>query len=731
MEPSFKHYQIGAILGAGGYGQVYEAWDSKLCRHVAVKRLRHDTAMPGAQELAREARLAASVQHAAFVKIYAIEDDADSQSIVMELVRGETLGQLVRAGPLAAPAACAIIKEIAQAMQEAHQCGLLHGDLKPSNVMRDMAGRIRILDFGLASRRDATTSLAPGDPRGTIAYMAPELLGGSAGSVQTDVYALGVMLYELVTGARPFATLDGLALAAALVQSTAHQWDGLVALDAPVRQAILAMTARNPAQRLPDMAAAIAALDGNVPTGPAPVPRGTRRRRAWWLALPLAALVAGGALAWYGHDAAMPLLATHSTAEELARGLAALRLYDRPGQLADAGTHLERVLAQSPDNAAAVAGMSILYSRRHQSDGQDEVWVAKAMAAAQQALQLNDQLALAHAAYGIALERDGRSAQALDAFARALALDPDNVFALLGKVKALIALRRYDDARAAAAYGLTRHPAERSFADLTGQSYFEQGDYAAAETAFRRSLQLQPDAVFAYANLSAALHRQGRTGAALQVLQQGLQVRPNAWLYGNLGTMLFAQGDYPGAVAAFQHAVSPQKGNPGNYLGWANLADALLWIPGRAGEAQQAYARARALLAPRLAARAGRRGDGVADEPVSGPPGTRTGGARAGRACAATGARQHGRPFSRRHGIRIDGRPGSRHRRDPAGAQARLPGQGHCQRTRSGGPAPGSTLPAIKGGAPGTPFACTDHAHPGPPRFFGDHHVRYFRARKL
>lgn len=605
MEQSFKHYQIGAILGAGGYGQVFEAWDSKLCRHVAVKRLRHDAALPGAPALAREARLAASVQHAAFVKIYAIEDDDDSQSIVMELVRGETLQQLLRAGPLPADAACAIVGAVAQAMQEAHQCGLLHGDLKPSNVMRDAAGRIRILDFGLASRRDATTSLAQGDPRGTIAYMAPELLSGSAGSVRTDVYALGVMLYELVTGARPFATLDGLALAAALVQSSAHQWDALDTLALPVRQLILAMTARDPAQRLPEMAAVTAALESGLPpaaTVPVPAVK-PRRRRAWWLALPVATVAASAALAWYwhGHDLPVPALATYSTAQELAQGLAALRLYDRPGKLADASGHLERVLAQDPDNAAAVAGMSILYSRRHQSDGQDEVWLAKGMAAAQQALALNDQLGLAHAAYGIALERNGSSVRALAACARALALDPDNVFALLGKAKALTALRRYDAARTAAAYGLTRYPGERSFADLIGQSYFEQGNYAAAEQAFRRSLALQPDAVFAYASLSAALHRQGRAGEALQVLQQGLQVRPNAWLYGNLGTMLFAQGDYPGAVAAFQHAVSPQKGNPGNYLGWANLADALLWIPGRAAEARQAYAKARALLAPRLA----------------------------------------------------------------------------------------------------------------------------------
>ncbi|MDB5934667.1 MAG: serine/threonine-protein kinase [Massilia sp.] len=607
IEQTFKHYEIRAALGEGGFGQVFEAWDSKLCRNVALKRLKHGTSPSGSASLANEARLAASVQHAAFVKIYAIEDDDDSQSIVMELVRGKTLKQLLAAGPTTPGAAQDIVVQIAQAMQEAHQLGLVHGDLKPSNVMQDAAGSIRILDFGLASRGGAavTTSLAQSDPQGTIAYMAPEMLTGTRSSVDTDVYALGVMLYELLMGARPFAALHGLALAAALVQCTSLQWDYPDGMAPSLRQLILAMTARDPAQRLPDMQAVLAALGAASRLGGT-----TPRARRWaaprrWiaalLALPLAAVLLIGAWHWRSNGFSVPLsLGSYSASQEIAQGLDALRLYDRPGKLADASEHFEHVLARDPNSAAAVAGMSILYSRRHQSDGQDEVWLGKAVAGAQQALKLNDQLALAHAAYGIALERDGKSEPALAALAQALALDPNNVFALLGKVKALIRLRRYDEARAGAERGLALYPQERSFADLIGQAHFEQGDYGAAEQAFRLSLRLQPDAVFAYANLSATLHRQGRSDEAFQILQQGLQVRPNAWLYGNLGTALFASGDYPGAAAAFENAVSPQKGNPGNYLGWANLADTLLWIPGRTGEATQAYAKARQLLVPRL-----------------------------------------------------------------------------------------------------------------------------------
>jgi tetratricopeptide (TPR) repeat protein len=629
-EIDFKHYRLRGTLGEGGFGQVFEAWDSKLCRDVAVKRLKQ-VPHGGSASLVKEARMAASVQHAAFVKIYAIEDDDDSQSIIMELVRGQTLKQVLAAGPLELNVALDIMRQLALAMAQAHALGLVHGDLKPSNIMLEATGMVRILDFGLATHADvaATTTMSLIDPQGTIAYMASERLNGAATSVRTDVYALGVILYEMLTGVRPFAGMQGLPLAAALVQSTSAQWDYPPTMAPALRSLIESMTMRDPLLRLADMHAVLGAVD--MPSGPVsaglpaaslapaqavrpdqqaattkvPVPlagqRTARLRRALLVAVPVGAVLLFGAWQWRSDGFSMPAVLTgYSAAREMSDGLAALRLHDRPGMLDQASAHFERILQHDPRNAAAVAGVSIVYARRHASDAQDEVLLKRALAGAQHALQLNDQLALAHAAHGIALERDGKSDAAVAALARARNLEPGNFFALLAIVKAQLRLRRYDEARQLASQAQLLHPQERSFADLIGQSYFEQGDYASAEKSFRQSLLWQPDAVFAYANLSAALQRQGRTDEALQVLQQGLQVRPNAWLYGNLGNALFARGDYPGAVVAFENAVSPTKGNPGSYLAWANLGDALLWIPGRGEDARRAYDKARQLLAPRL-----------------------------------------------------------------------------------------------------------------------------------
>ncbi len=613
----FKHYQITNSLGEGGFGQVFEAWDSKLCRSVALKRLKN-LGGGAANNLIHEARMGAALEHAAFVKVHAIEDDDDSQTIVMELVRGQTLKQVLQTALPPVELTLDIVMQIAQAMQVAHASGLVHGDLKPSNLILDPNGKVRILDFGLASQADpqATTSLQQADPQGTISYMAPERLMGAASSVQTDVYALGVILYELLTGQRPFADLNGLALAAAHMQSSSEQWLFPAELPAPLRALVCAMCARECGQRLADMQAVSTYLQGLADDGPvvatlplAAPPRTKaasakvilHRPRWFWLAGMSLAVLLLLALGYAFLSKSAPSLLLYSESREMTAGLAALRTYDRPGSLTQATRHFEQILQHVPQHAGAVAGLSLAYSLRYISDEQDEVWLQKAQASAQLALQLNDQLALAHVAQARVLEQQGKYDAALAASARALNLAPDDVFAVDAKFNTLFKAKRYGEAKQLVEMALRRYPKERFYADSQGQLFFAQGEMEAAEQAFRLSLQIEPDAVFAYSNLSAVLLSQGRNEGALQILQQGLQVRPSSVLYANLGNALFAKGDYVGAAAAFTHAVSTEKGNPASYQGWANLADTLLWLPGRKEEARAAYDKARQLLAPRLA----------------------------------------------------------------------------------------------------------------------------------
>jgi serine/threonine-protein kinase len=615
------HYEFRARLGEGGFGAVHEAWDTRLQRRVAIKTIRHGGS--SGADLVREARLAASLRHAAFVTVHAVEDDGDGQFIVMELVDGRTLKQILQDGPVPLATALDWVRQVAGAMCDAHASGLVHGDIKPSNLMVEADGRVRILDFGLALRHDAlatetvslgtTTSAGEADPQGTIAYMAPERLQGATPDPRSDVYALGVILYELACGTRPFATLHGLALAAALVQTSSDGWDYPDTLDTSLIALIRAMTARQPEQRLGsmgDVATRLGGLGGKGQPSAAAAPARRRRGlpRTGLLAACAALVAAAGALAWWNGapriaalEARMRVAVTpYSEAVELEHGLAAAKVFDRPGALDDAQSHFERVLARTPDNAAAVAGISLVDSLRFASDRQDETWLQKADAGAQQALKLNDQLALAHVALANVRAGQGRFDDALAACEQALRVDPDNYFAWYAKAETLRHARRYAEARATLAEATRRFPREHVFLDELGSVEYEQGHPVLAEQIFRRSIALEPDAVMAYANLSAALMRQNRADEAARVLQQGLQLRPNAKLYTNLGNILFVRGDYVGAADAFENAVTPPRGDPGSYLNWANLGDTLLWIPGRAQEARLAYDKARRLLAPRL-----------------------------------------------------------------------------------------------------------------------------------
>jgi serine/threonine protein kinase/tetratricopeptide (TPR) repeat protein len=211
----FGPYEILGPLGAGGMGEVYAARDPRLRREVALKMLPGDTA-EDPERLARferEARAVAALNHPGIVTIHAIEEIEGRRVIVMERVSGCSLRSVLDAGELPLRRALEIAAEVADALSTAHERGVVHRDLKPANVMLSAEGRVKVLDFGLAKRVDegAGDSEAPTDTRteeglvvGTLPYMSPEQLRGQRVDARTDVFSLGVMLYEMAAGVRPF-----------------------------------------------------------------------------------------------------------------------------------------------------------------------------------------------------------------------------------------------------------------------------------------------------------------------------------------------------------------------------------------------------------------------------------------------------------------------------------------------------------------------------------------------
>lgn len=605
VEQELGHYKMVRVLGEGGFGQVLEAWDTRLERPVAIKRLKPQLLSARPDNLLDEARLAASLRHPAFVRIFSIDGDAALQSIIMEYVDGRTLRELAADGPLPLPQVVAIIAQVAEAMEEAHAANLIHGDLKPSNLMLDGAGAVRILDFGLACRidPDATASTPVDQAQGTVAYLAPELMMGTGQSVASDVYALGVVMFELLNGARPFAHLSGLSLAAAHIQSSSSMWEFPPGTSAPVAALVRSMTARDPAQRLASMSAvrnALRALNIGAVAAPGATARPKRRHLKRWLAGAGAVLVLGAAIGlamapdgWYHRHTPF-----FSESAALREGMTALKTFEREESLDIAIARFNAILARRPNHAAAAAGLSIAYSMRHVGDNRDESWLQRADASAQLALKSNDQLAMAYAAQSAVRIAQGKQEESLRLIDHALRLDPLDVFTLTLKGDILTRIGRFKEAKEHLDRAIAHYPNERKLQDVLGVLLFQQGDYAGAERAFRRSIAIEPDAVMAYANLSYALLRQDRGDQALQALQQGLQVRPNGSLYTNLGNALFNRGDYVGAAQAFENAVSSSRGNSNTYLRWANLADTLRWIPGREQASRDAYRQAQTLLRP-------------------------------------------------------------------------------------------------------------------------------------
>ena len=220
------HYDVTSLLGEGGMGQVWQATDTQLNREVALKIL-PDAFAADPDRLARfkrEAQILASLNHPNIAAIYGIEESEGTRALVLELVEGPTLADRISKGPIPLDEALPIAKQIAEALEAAHEAGVIHRDLKPANIKVREDGTVKVLDFGLAKAfqpdaGDPSLSASPtisltaaatqiGMVLGTAAYMAPEQASGKAVDKRADVWAFGAVLYEMLTGTRPFAGDD-------------------------------------------------------------------------------------------------------------------------------------------------------------------------------------------------------------------------------------------------------------------------------------------------------------------------------------------------------------------------------------------------------------------------------------------------------------------------------------------------------------------------------------------
>jgi eukaryotic-like serine/threonine-protein kinase len=224
-------YEVVSLIGAGGMGEVYRARDTKLNRDIALKILPEQVAKDPERlaRFIREAQTLAALKHPNIAHIYGLEESGDIRALIMELVEGEDLARHMRRQSISIAEGLLIARQIADALEAAHEHGIVHRDLKPANVMVGPRGAVKLLDFGLARRMDtagdatAQTQEAmtqPGVLLGTPAYMAPEVLVGKAADARGDIWALGVILYEMATGALPFTGPTPVEFASSILKET-------------------------------------------------------------------------------------------------------------------------------------------------------------------------------------------------------------------------------------------------------------------------------------------------------------------------------------------------------------------------------------------------------------------------------------------------------------------------------------------------------------------------------
>ena len=308
------HYDVTALIGEGGMGQVYRATDTQLGRDVALKIL-PDAFAADPDRLARfqrEAHVLASLNHPGIAAIYGIEKSDDTQALVLELVEGPTLADRIAKGPIPLDEALPIAKQIAEALEAAHEAGVIHRDLKPANIKVREDGTVKVLDFGLAkgfqpggsdpSHSTLTMSAtASGVIMGTAAYMSPEQAQGKPVDQRTDVWAFGAVLYEMLTGQRAFGGADVSSTLVAVLSGEVDL-DVLPPATPPrLRQIVLTCLRKDPMQRVHHIADVRLAMEGAFEsevatpgvTGAAPPPRLWQRPVPVLLAVVLAALVSG------------------------------------------------------------------------------------------------------------------------------------------------------------------------------------------------------------------------------------------------------------------------------------------------------------------------------------------------------------------------------------------------------------------------------------------------------
>jgi serine/threonine protein kinase len=601
---AWGRFKLLARVGYGGFGEVYRAWDPDLEREVALKLL-----LPSASgnsqtdeeynAMLREARALASVRHPNIVPVYGIDRHDGRVGFWTDFVKGRTLSSVLAAqGAFGYREAALIGLDVTRALSAVHRAGILHRDIKAENVMREEGGRILLMDFGLSTLPNRQIDIA-----GTPNYMAPELWQGQAASVETDLYAVGVLLFHLVTGEYP-AKLGGLSVAQATAALPKRRT--LMDLRSDLPESYLRTVSRameidvcrrfgsvgQLAEALAESLGTAVPVEVRAPIDSAPklVPTAeSRPALAPWMKWGIAAVfVVGGAGlkmpamrtmlhldATTDKVAGIPSTSSTSSSDRYTKATRLLQKSYKDSNVADAMQIFKSIPESDPNFALAQAGLGAAYFTEYKNSADDGSFRDLAKAATKRALDLDPNLAPALVTMAQIDASLGDSDLALTKVNQVIKANPRSPEAHAALAEVYKSQGNLKDAIASVQRSIDIDGENSTWWVRQGDYYKSTGDLEAAVKDWQTATEKDPENIFASYNLGIADQMLDKLPEARRNFQKVLQLSPkDEYSYRALGTVFELEGNYADAEKTDREAI---KLNAGDYQAWLNLGNVYAW----------------------------------------------------------------------------------------------------------------------------------------------------------